>query len=300
MGGGSRALRSEGGFEGRRTVANRPAGLLARLRLGGLDRLGQDLEDASINDGLRRLGGAGEDVAQRAQRGGARLVVGALLHDVHQEGDDARLDAQVNAVVAAVGHVRESPACVHQDLLVAEHQQLRERRHRLRHVRHRWLRLATHQVGESPHSVAQRAHLPHRRGRLDELEHDSCGVVGEDEVAHRRAVAGDVADRPHGLLAHVDVGRRHEGDKGGHAAIGDDSLALGRRARGDVGQAPRGLELELVLGVAEHRHERRHEARVDARVDGRVARERELLAQEADRAERGIVLLGGAVARDEA
>ena len=92
------------------------------------------------------------------------------------------------------------------------------------------------------------------RTHLDELDELVGGAVLEDEVAHRRAVAGNVAERPDALLAHVDARRRQQADERGHSAVGDDDLALLARAARNIGQAPRGLELHRRLGVSEHCH----------------------------------------------
>ena len=46
------------------TVGDGPAGLLARLRLGRLDRFGQHVQNAGVDDRLSGCRGAGKDVAQ--------------------------------------------------------------------------------------------------------------------------------------------------------------------------------------------------------------------------------------------
>ena len=48
------------------------------------------------------------------------------------------------------------------------------------------------------------------RTHLDKPYELVGGPVLEDEVAHRRAVAGHVAERPDALLAHVDARRRQQ------------------------------------------------------------------------------------------
>lgn len=55
-----------------------------------------------------------------------------VAHQLHQPRDDARFHHDVNAVVVAVGEVGDCPACVGQDVLIGEMEQLDQRRKNLR------------------------------------------------------------------------------------------------------------------------------------------------------------------------
>lgn len=54
-----------------------------------------------------------------------------VAHELHQPRDDARFHDNVNAVVVAVGEVGDCPACIGQDVLVGEMEQLNQRRKNL-------------------------------------------------------------------------------------------------------------------------------------------------------------------------
>ncbi len=58
------------------------------------------------------------------------------------------------------------------------------------------------------------------------------------KVTYGRAVASDIAQRPHGLLAHVIAGRTEKTHKKGDATGVNDLPGVDGRARRNVGQGP--------------------------------------------------------------
>ena len=89
------------------------------------------------------------------------------------------------------------------------------------------LRLAAAEVGERPRRVAQHRHL---RVRVELLEQRLERAVRQHEVAALGRVAGDVAERPDGLLAHVVVRAEQQLDEDRHRPVGDDDARVLRRA----------------------------------------------------------------------
>ena len=101
------------------------------------------------------------------------------------------------------------------------------------------------------------------------------------------AVAGNVAEGPHRLLADIRLGAREELDEYRDGAGLDNDLGLGGRARGDVRQGPRGLELNEGVGRAEELDKAAHDTGLDDFLDGGVA----LLGEEFPELGRGLDLL---------
>ena len=102
--------------------------------------------------------------------------------------------------------------------------------------------LAAAEVGQGPCGVAEHG----RAVALDvgkDFQEGLHDVQAEDKVAELGAVAGNVAEGPHGLLAHVGAGRAQELDKDGDGASVDHGARLDVGARRNVGQRPRRLKL---------------------------------------------------------
>ena len=173
------------------------------------------------HDRLRGCRGAGKDVAQGAQGGRAQLCPCDRMEDGHERTGVACAThavlhrRQIDAVVAAVGHVRQRPARVHQHLVVLNQSSLES------------VGVATVTEWRAgcglPRIRLERAHTALRSGAIWPIEAvasiiastRSSRAVGEDEVAQLRAVAGDVADGPDGLLAHVERCSAHRATSGG-------------------------------------------------------------------------------------
>ena len=240
----------------------------------------QTRESAAVDDALRLVIVARDDVARGAKRG--------RLHRcwwVSHELDDARADARVehglDLVVRAIGEVRERPASIGKHLVVRGRDELREHGQGGRHHVPRRLRLTAAHVGERPGGVAQHRHLGLG---IELLEQRREHVVTEDEIAALGRVARDVAERPNRLLAHVIVRRHEELHENGHRAVGDHHARVLRRARGNVRERPSRLELEhRIVGALQELHEARHYARRDHLRDWRRALDAEQLAELSDR-----------------
>lgn len=88
-------------------------------------------------------------------------------------------------------------------------------------------------------------------GLVEKREEGTKGALLEDVVAALGAVAGDVAEGPHGLFSDVEHGRRQKFDENGDGAGFDDDRGVFRGARGDVGEGPRGFKLldEVNIGA---------------------------------------------------
>ena len=104
--------------------------------------------------------------------------------------------------------------------------------------------LASAEVGQSPRGVADRRQPGMFRESAAHLQEGLHGPLLEDVVAAAHAVAGHIAQRPGGLLAHILVGGAQQLHEDGHGAGLDDVLRVLGRARGDVGQGPGGLKLK--------------------------------------------------------
>ena len=239
----------------------------------------EDGQRVGVDDTLRLIVRSGHDVANAAQRRAQDAHLGLVVHveELDEARHDARLDHRVDLLVGTVGDVGEGPARVGEHLFVVGVEELREGGQYLLQDAHRRRRiLVAAQVGQGPRDVAQegvgRVGVDEREERLDDAALD-------DQVAELGAVAGDVAQRPHGLLAHVRVGRREELHEGGHGARLDHVTRLGRRARGDVGERPGGLELQQrLVVVAQVGDEVLDQVGLDHVVDGRIALARQHLA----------------------
>mmetsp|Transcript_10968 Transcript_10968/g.33402 ORF Transcript_10968/g.33402 Transcript_10968/m.33402 type:complete len:597 (+) Transcript_10968:94-1884(+) len=252
----------------RRDVADGPARLLADALLGRPEQGQQVWERPQIDDDLRLQIVARHDIPHGAQR--RRLHRKARVHQqLHEAPRHPRLDDALDALVRAVAEVRSGPARVRKHLLVEGVDELRERRQRNAHEVEIGRRLAAAQVGQRPGRVAQHAQT---RVVRQLLEQRLQRARADDEVAARRRVAGDVPQRPHGLLAHFVVRRREQLHEDGHGAALDDHVRVVRRARGDVRQRPGRLELQVrVVAAPQELHKLGHHAGVDHVLDGRVA-----------------------------
>ena len=94
----------------------------------------------------------------------------------------------------------------------------------------------------------------------------------DDIIPQHRSIPDNVAQRPHGLLAHILMRAAQQTEKEGNSIGLDHLLGLRRSARRDVGEGPRGLELQGGVVIAfEAFDEHREDARVDEGVDRRVA-----------------------------
>lgn len=80
--------------------------------------------DATVKKGWTEVG---DGIIQEHYHNAEFLVA----HELHQPRDDARFHDNVNAVIVAVGEVGDRPACIRQDVLVSEMEQLDQRRKNL-------------------------------------------------------------------------------------------------------------------------------------------------------------------------
>ena len=247
-------------------VRDAPAGLLAQGNLLAAQQHLQAWQRAGIDDGLRLLVVARDKVADRAQRGrlDGRLRVRQQLDDAL---DDAGLEHGREALVVAVGEVRERPQRVRDHFLVLRVDQRRERRQRVAHLAEVRQGLAAAKVRERPGRVADEAERGLRHEQAQQRR-ERAGV--EHDVARRRAVARDVAQRPRRLLAYVlDLGVK-QAHKVRHGARSDDGLRVLRCAGGDVRQRPGRLELQPRARIVyQQLRKDRHDAGADDRVDWR-------------------------------
>lgn len=117
------------------------------------------------------------------------------------------------------------------------------------------LGLASAQVGDGPGGVADHAEFG---VVFEDGQHRRDAACCDDGVAEQGGVAGDVAQRPDGLLAHVGVGGGKQSDELGDGSMVDDVLRVLGGAGGDVGQGPGGLELKGLVGAAQHLDETGH------------------------------------------
>ena len=148
-----------------------------------------------------------------------------------------------------------------------------------------WLRrLSTTEVAQGPGGIAQHAQLP---AVAQQGQQRTEGAGLQDKVTACGAVAGDVAQGPDGLLAHVGLVAAEQLNEDGHGAGLDDHLRLLRRARGNVSEGPCRLELDQRVRGAQKFNEATDYARRDDALDGRVA----LLGQQLAELGRGLDLL---------
>ena len=138
---------------------------------------------------------------------------------------------------------------------------------------------------------------------VDEAEERLDDAEADDVVPEVGAVADDVAERPHGLLAHILVLAGQQLQEQGHGVGLHHGVCLGKRKKvgslgffslyslanresgraavsvyllgrsgRNVGERPSGLKLEAgVVGGAEAVHQDREDAGMDQSVDRRVA-----------------------------
>mmetsp|Transcript_40794 Transcript_40794/g.107786 ORF Transcript_40794/g.107786 Transcript_40794/m.107786 type:complete len:236 (-) Transcript_40794:386-1093(-) len=204
-----------------------------------------------------------------------------------EELDEPREDSGDDEVADAVGrfaHVRQRPTRIHQHLLVRQANQSDERGQRRRDQLPPRRRLATNEVGDSPRGVTDkgevvgRVHVAHRCEQA--RQHVQLQVVGERKVTAARAVASDVAERPHCLLTNISVWARDKADEDGDGTIVDDDARVLRRPRRDVRQRPRRLKEQwrVVVALAEL-HEARHSPDRNDLCNRRVALNGEELSE---------------------
>lgn len=272
-------------------VANRPARLLANALFRAAQQGEQARQGVVVDDKLRLQVVARDDVADRAER---RRLHGRrrVEQQLDQAPADAGLDDDLDLLVGAVREVAQRPARVREDFLVGRKDELRERRQSRRDHGEIGLRLAAAKVGQRPRGVAEHGEL----GILVQLVEQRVHRPGlQDEVAAGRGIAGDVPQRPHGLLAHVVVGAHEESHEDRDGAHFHDDLGVLRRARRDVGQAPRRLELQRGVVVAlEEFDEARDDAGVNDGLDRRVLFD----AEQSPELRGALHLHGGVVAHD--
>ena len=192
---------------------------------------------------------------------------------------------------SAGSHVAQRPTCVHQHLLVVVVEQLHERPQHAGDQLPPGRRLAAAQVRDRPRRVAQHGQLLGGQRRIRQRAQISHGaeqvvdeaerlIVREHEVAAARRVAGNVAQRPHRLLAHVGVRASHEVDEDRDGSVVDDDARVLRRAGGNVGERPSSLEQQRRVVVAlAVLHEAWHRAGSDHLGNRRVALDRQQLAE---------------------
>ncbi|EJK52945.1 hypothetical protein THAOC_27715 [Thalassiosira oceanica] len=259
-----------------RDVADGPARLLPDALLGARQQGQEAGQGVVVNDELRLEVVTRDDVPDRPERG--RLHGRARVEEQLDEATaHARLDDRLDLLVGPVAQVGQGPARVRQDLLVGAEDELAQRLEGLLDQSEVRLGLPAAEVRERPSRVPQHTEL----GTLVELLQQGREGAGlQDQVAARRAVPGDVAQGPHGLLPHVVVGAQQEPDEDGHGAHLHDHLRVLARSAGDVGEGPRRLELQRgVVVPLQELDEAGHDARVDDLLYGRVLLDRQESAE---------------------
>jgi hypothetical protein len=118
----------------------------------------QTRESAAVDDALRLVIVARNDVARGAKRGRLHRR-GWVPHELDDARADARVEHGLDLLVRAVGKIRERPAAVREHLVVVGEDELREHGQGGRHHVPRRLRLTAAHVGERPGGVAQHRHL---------------------------------------------------------------------------------------------------------------------------------------------
>src|SRR5690606_31502298 len=101
--------------------------------------------------------------------------------------------------------------------------------------------LAAAEVAKGPGGIAEHAQLP---AITEKVKQRAEGTTAEDVVTALRAVAGNVAESPHGLLADIGLGAAEELNEDGNGTSFDDDLGLGSGTRSNVGEGPGGFELD--------------------------------------------------------
>eukprot|EP00050_Salpingoeca_kvevrii_P010306 m.7653 g.7653 ORF g.7653 m.7653 type:complete len:452 (+) comp2784_c1_seq1:247-1602(+) len=269
-------------------VGYRPAGLLADGFLGVGEKLLEIVECVTLEDDLGLLVVARDNVANGAESRGddrGRLVAQKLDEAVA----DARINDALDLLVGAIGKVRESPACIGQNLRVALVKEADERGQGSADDGKvgRWV-LATAEVGKRPGCVALEGDL---LCRVEELNKRLECIRGNDHVAVARRVTSNVAKRPDGLFGDVMLGRADELDEEGNGAVVDNDLGLGAGARSNVGQSPGRLKLQFGrVGALQKLDKARHNTGLDDRVDGWV-----FLARQETAKLGGVLELGGSI-----
>ena len=203
-------------------VGDGPAGLLADTLLWAVEQRKQARQGAAVEHALRLVVVAGDNVARSAQRG--RLHRGrGVPHQGDHPRANARVEDRLDLLVGPVGEVAQRPAGVGEHLVVVGEDELGEHGEGGCHHGPRRLRLAAAEVGQRPRGVAQHRHL---RVRVKLLEQRLQSALRQDQIPALGRVAGNVAERPDRLLAHVVVGAHEELHEDGHCAIRDDDAGV--------------------------------------------------------------------------
>ena len=261
----------------RGNVGNGPAGLLDNALAGRVEQVAEAVECSRVDDYLCLFVVARDNVPDSAQR--RRLHRVSRVHEeLHKSRDNAALNHGLDLVVLAVAEVRERPAAIGQNVVVAalgyefgEDWQSRRYDGKVRR------RLTPAKVRERPRRVAEHGGL---LAGLELLEQQWEGARGEHHVPTLARVTGDVAKGPDGLLPHVGVGRTQELGKDGHGARLDNDARVVRGAGCNVRQGPGRLELQLVaLVLPDEFNKAGHHARADHFLDGGVSLDGEQLAE---------------------
>lgn len=109
-----------------------------------------------------------------------------------------------------------------------------------------------------------------------------------------RAVTGNVAEGPDGLLANIGLRASQKLNKDGDSTCLNDDLCLGGGTTGNVGQGPGSLELDQSVGRSEELDKAADDTGLDDFFDGWVS----LLGQEFAELGRGVDLLLELVGED--
>jgi hypothetical protein len=128
--------------------------------------------------------------------------------------------------------------------------------------------LATAEVAKGPGGVPEHAQLA---AVSQEGQERLQGTAAEDVVAAVGAVASDIAEGPHGLLANIGLGASEKLDENRNGAGLDDDLGLRGGARSNVGQGPSRLELDQGVGRAKELDKAANDARLDDLLNRGVA-----------------------------
>lgn len=151
--------------------------------------------------------------------------------------------------------------------------------------------LATAEVAEGPCSVAEHGKLA---AVAEEVEKRLEGTAAQDVVTAVRAVTGNVAEGPDGLLANIGLRAGKELDEDGDGTGFDDDLSLGGRAGGNVGQGPSSFELDKSVRGSEEFDETADDTSLDNFFDRGIA----LLGEKLTELGRGLDLLLNLVGED--
>mmetsp|Transcript_26984 Transcript_26984/g.59221 ORF Transcript_26984/g.59221 Transcript_26984/m.59221 type:complete len:248 (-) Transcript_26984:251-994(-) len=178
---------------------------------------------------------------------------------------DPSLDHSGDTIVGTVRQVRQSPARIGEHLYVWRVTEVLQGAEGRRHPLEGRRRLSAAEVRQGP------CRVPHHGRLVRLLEHCHDWVQAsalQNQVPEVGRVAGDVAQRPDGLLPHVVARRLQQLHEDGQSSMLNDDPCLLCRARGDVREYPRCLKLQVrTVYLLQEAHEARDHPGCDHLLD---------------------------------